>query len=168
MRRVAVIGRSGGGKSTLARKLGAKLDLPVVHLDVVFWRPGWVESETEPMRERLLAATDGGAWVIDGNFTSRVADLTLGRADAIVWVDQPRSLCLRRAIWRSLSQQGRTRADMAEGCDEKFDLNFYAYIWNWDRDSRPRMEAAIARFAPGIPLVRLRNDAEIAAFLDRA
>jgi adenylate kinase family enzyme len=168
MRRVAVIGCSGGGKSTLARKLGAKLGLPVVHLDVCFWLPGWVESETGPMRERLLAATEGGAWVVDGNFVSRVADLTLGRADAIVWVDQPRRVCLWRAFWRSLSQRGRARADMAAGCDEKFDLNFYAYIWNWDRHTRPKVEAAIARQAPGIPLIRLRNDAEITAFLDQA
>lgn len=168
MKRISVIGCSGGGKSTLARKLGEKLGLPVVHLDVVFWRPGWVESETEPMRERLLAATDGDAWVIDGNFVSRVADLTLGRADTIVWVDQPRLVCLRRAVTRWWKERGSNRADMAEGCDEKFDLHFYAYIWNWDRDTRPKVEAAIARLAPDIPLVRLRNDREIAAFLDRA
>jgi adenylate kinase family enzyme len=168
MRRVAVIGCSGGGKSTLARKLGAKLSLPVVHLDVVFWLPGWVESETGPMRERLLAATEDGAWVVDGNFTGRVADLTLGRADTIVWIDQPRRVCLWRAVWRAISQQGRTRADMAPGCNEKFDLNFYAYVWNWGRDTRPKVEAAIARYAPNIPLIRLRSDAEIAAFLDRA
>lgn len=165
MRRVAVIGCSGGGKSTLARKLGERLGLPVVHLDVVFWRPGWVESETGPMRERLEAATAGGAWITDGNFTSRVADLTLGRADTIIWVDQPLRVCLWRALWRALSQQGRTRADMAEGCAEKFDLAFYGYIWNWNRNTRPKVEAAIARYARETPLIRLRSDAEIAAFL---
>lgn len=168
MRRVAVIGRSGGGKSTLARRLGEALGLPVVHLDVLFWRPGWVESETGPFRERLEAATAGGAWITDGTFTSRVADLTLGRADTIVWVDQPRLTCVRRALTRWLRERGGARADMAEGCDEKIDFEFLAYIWNWDRDSRPQLEVAIARYAPATPLIRLRSDDEIADFLARA
>ena len=43
MRRILIVGNSGGGKSTLAQKLGEKLTLPIVHLDVLFWKPGWVE-----------------------------------------------------------------------------------------------------------------------------
>jgi hypothetical protein len=56
---------------------------------------------------------------------------------------------------------------MAEGCDEKFDPQFYRYIWNWDRDTRPRVEAAVAKYAAGKPVVVLRSDAEIAAFVAR-
>ncbi|HWA63748.1 MAG TPA: hypothetical protein VG939_20400 [Caulobacteraceae bacterium] len=167
MERIAIIGRSGGGKSTLARRLGARLGLPVVHLDVVYWRPGWVKSEAGPFRERLAEALAGGRWITDGNFMS-TADLHLARADLIVWVDQPRTLCVRRAIWRALTERGGRRADMAEGCDEKFDPTFYRYIWDWDRKTRPMVEATIAALAPRTPLVRLTSDAEIAAFADRA
>ncbi|MDQ0464745.1 adenylate kinase family enzyme [Caulobacter ginsengisoli] len=168
MNRVAILGRSGGGKSTLTRALSQRLGLPAVHLDVLYWRPGWAPSETEPFRERLQAATAGETWIADGNFITHVSDLTLGRADTIIWIEQPRWLCLARALWRVVRERGPNRPDMAQGCAEKFDPQFLAYIWTWDRLTRPRVEAAIARHAPDIPVIRLRSDAEIAAFLARA
>lgn len=165
MDRIAVIGCSGGGKSTLARKLGARLGLPLVHLDVLFWRPGWVESDNDSFRERLADALSGGRWISDGNF-SRNGDLHFAGADLIVWVDQPRSLCIRRAVWRVFTEGGGRRADMAEGCDERLDFKFLVYIWNWNRLTRPRIEDAIATHAPSTPLVRLTSDAAIATWLE--
>jgi adenylate kinase family enzyme len=162
--RIAVIGCSGGGKSTLARGLGAKLDLPVVHLDVLFWLPGWKESDAERFHAKLAEALAGGRWITDGNF-SRHGDLHFARAELIVWVDQPRWLCLLRALTRAIKERGRNRADMAEGCEEKIDFAFLVYIWNWNRLTRPRIEAAIASHAAHTPLVRLTNDRVIAAWL---
>ena len=69
-RRILIIGNSGGGKSTLARQLGAKLGLPVIHLDVLFWKPGWVESGDVEFREAVAAALSTPAWICDGNFGS--------------------------------------------------------------------------------------------------
>ena len=165
MDRIAVIGCSGGGKSTLARKLSARLGLPAVHLDVLFWRPGWVESDDAGFRERLSDALAGGRWITDGNF-SRHGALHFGGAELIVWVDQPRLLCVRRALWRALTQFGRKRADMAEGCRERIDLKFLVYIWTWNRVTRPRIEAALAAFAPATPVVRLTSDRAIAGWLE--
>ncbi len=50
MQRIAILGCSGGGKSTLARALGEALDLPVVHLDQLYWLPGWVERDKAGFR----------------------------------------------------------------------------------------------------------------------
>ncbi|MBS0408883.1 MAG: topology modulation protein [Proteobacteria bacterium] len=165
MDRIAVIGCSGGGKSTLARKLCARLGLPAVHLDVLFWRPGWVESDDASFHQRLSDALAGGRWVSDGNF-SRHGDLHFAGAELIVWVDQPRAVCVRRALWRAVTQFGRKRADMAEGCREKIDPKFIAYIWTWNRVTRPRIEAALAAHAPGTPMVRLTSDRAIAEWLE--
>jgi adenylate kinase family enzyme len=164
MVRIAVVGCSGGGKSTLACALGRRLGLPVVHLDTLFWKPGWVESDLAPFRAAVDEAAGGERWVMDGNFTS-ASPLRFARADAIVWVDQPRLLCLWRAVWRSVTAFGRVRADLAPGCPEKLDLAFYRYIWTWNRATRPKMDAAIATHGARARLVRLRNDREIAAFL---
>ncbi len=164
MNRIAIVGCSGGGKSTLARALGAALDLPVVHLDVLFWKQGWVESDREAFRAAVDAALAGERWVSDGNFTS-VADIRFTRADTIVWIDQAIPLCLFRAVWRTLTSFGRTRADLAPGCPEKFDLAFYHYIVTWNRAARPRLQSAIAVFGPQARLIRLRNDRDIAMWI---
>jgi adenylate kinase family enzyme len=67
-RRVLVTGLAGSGKSTFSRTLAAKTGLPLLHLDLYFWKPGWVapsESEWREQQRRLLA---GDAWIADGNY----------------------------------------------------------------------------------------------------
>jgi adenylate kinase family enzyme len=167
MRRVLIIGNSGGGKSTLARRLGAKLGLPVIHLDVLFWQAGWIESDSDDFRLRTAEALTGAAWICDGDFGSSL-DVRLPLADTVLWIDQPRWICVARAIWRALSYVGGERPDMAEGCREKIDFEFYRYIWGWDRTRRPRVDAALAKHGGHARLVRLRSDREIAAFLAEA
>ena len=46
MKRVMIIGQPGSVKSTLARFLGERTGLPVVHIDKIHWKPGWNERET--------------------------------------------------------------------------------------------------------------------------
>ena len=164
MQRIAIIGCSGGGKSTLARALGERLGLPVIHLDTLFWKPGWTESAAEPFRQAVEAAAEGEAWVIDGNFIS-ASTAHLARADTVIWLDQPRVLCLWRAFRRAITSFGRARADLAPGCPERVDPTFYRYIWNWDRLTRPRMESALATYAPCAGLVMLGSDQDVARFL---
>lgn len=165
MRRILIVGNSGGGKSTLARRLGEKLGLPVIHLDVLFWRPGWVEADEDVFRADILTALQAPAWVCDGNFGGSW-DIRMPLADTVVWIRQPRLVCLARAIWRVAAYRGqRTRPDMAEGCDEKLDLKFYRFIWTYDAKVAPGLEAALAEFGSHARVVRLRGDREIADFL---
>jgi len=164
MKRIAIVGCSGGGKSTLASALGRRLDLPVIHLDVLYWRPGWVESEPAEFRARVAEALRAEAWITDGNF-SAVADIRFVASDTIIWVDQPRLRCIAGALRRVIRWFGRSRPDLAPGCPEKFDLEFLRYIWTWDRVTRPRIEAAIVAHGAHAPLIRLKSDRDIAAFL---
>lgn len=55
MKKVLIIGSGGAGKSTLSQKLGAKLAIPVIHLDMHFWKPGWVEAERTEWRANVEA-----------------------------------------------------------------------------------------------------------------
>jgi adenylate kinase family enzyme len=50
MKRVVVIGNSGGGKSTLARRVAAQLDCPHVEVDSLLWQPGWRLTPVETWR----------------------------------------------------------------------------------------------------------------------
>ena len=66
-RRVVVTGMAGAGKSTFARQLSAKTGLPVIHLDVHFWKPGWVEPSDQEWHDLQSTLLAGAAWIADGN-----------------------------------------------------------------------------------------------------
>lgn len=138
MRRVLVLGCPGAGKSTLARSLGEALSLPVVHLDKLWWKSGWI-NRTEGEFDALLdAVLLGEEWVIDGNYL-RTLPRRLERCDAVVLLDYPRRVCLLRALRRILSWRGRTRPDMAADCPERLDGEFVRWIWEFHRTQRPQV-----------------------------
>jgi adenylate kinase family enzyme len=166
MQRILVLGGPGAGKSHLARRIGERLGLRVVHLDVFNFEPGWVEAETGDFRARIVEAIAGDRWVTDGNYTGKTADLRLARADAIVWIDQPRWLRMLRVVRRSLLTPRSGRADMAEGCQERLDRTFLTYAWRFDRDKRESILGRVREMAPHISITMLRGDREIDAFVE--
>ena len=162
MRRVAVVGPGGAGKSTFARELGRRLGLPVVHLDAHYWKPGWTPTppaEWGALQAELLA---GERWVADGNYGATF-DLRFGRADTVVVLAPPRLHCLAGALRRSLARRGE--AVQAAGCPERVSADFLRWIWRYPVDSRPRLDAALARHREHLRIVELGSRREAAAFL---
>lgn len=137
MERVVIIGCSGSGKSTLARQLGEKLNLPVVHLDRLFWKPGWQEATAEEFDEKLTAELEKDRWIIDGNF-SRTMQQRLAKCDAVIFLDYNRLVCLWGVICRVVKSYGKTRPDMGEGCPERFDWEFIKWVWNFNHRNREK------------------------------
>jgi adenylate kinase family enzyme/gamma-glutamylcyclotransferase (GGCT)/AIG2-like uncharacterized protein YtfP len=161
MKRVAVVGCSGSGKSRLARELGARLDLPVIHLDSHYWRAGWVptpDAEWTAMQAGLFSGED---WIADGNFHSTLRH-RIALADTVVFLDFPRAACLRGVLVRLLRQHGQVRSDMAPGCPERFDLTFLRWVWNFRRDVRPRTLDVLRDYeSRGGRLITLRSRREV-------
>jgi adenylate kinase family enzyme len=157
VRRVAVIGCGGSGKSTFARALGARLGLPVVHLDRHYWRPGWVPTPDAEWRRVQHELVSRDRWVIDGNYGSTL-DLRLAAADTVVFLDLPRRSCLRGVLARWA--RGHGRCVQAEGCPERVSLAFLRWVWRYPREGRLRVLAAIrAHAGPDVVVVRSRRDA---------
>ena len=91
-RRVVVTGLAGSGKSTFAVALAAETGLPVIHLDLAFWKPGWVAPSETEWREKRRVVLAGDAWIADGNYHETL-DLRIERADTVVVLDMPWWLC---------------------------------------------------------------------------
>lgn len=85
-RKIVIVGSSGSGKTTLARRLSEQINIKHHEIDELFWKPGWVQTAEAEFRESVSKVTGTDKWIIDGNYM-RVQDLTIGRADTIIWLD---------------------------------------------------------------------------------
>lgn len=162
LRRIAILGGGGAGKSTLARRLGDALGLPVIHLDRLVFGPGWTRRETAAMCADLSAALEPGAWIVEGSYAEASA-LTLPTADLVIWLDQPVWLRLYRAWRKTVTHRGRPRADRPDGCEEGFGWIYAQMILSFGAWT-PRVAASLEA-AAGPRLRRLRGDAAIRRFL---
>jgi adenylate kinase family enzyme len=165
-KRILVIGSSGAGKSTLAARIAHATSLPLIHLDHVYWLPGWREPSKAAWRETVARLCAGDAWVMDGNY-SGTFDIRMPHAEMIVFLDIGRFTCLAGVIWRVLANWGRSRPDMGPDCPERFDMSFMRYIWDFPAKNRPRILAAIATLGAHAEIVHVRSRREIDGVLAR-
>ena len=160
LRRVRVVGTSGAGKTTFARRLAEVLDVPYVELDEVFWDAGWVKRDREAARADLAARLAAPAWVVDGNWDSAAGDLLDAAADTVVWLDHPRRVVMRRVVRRSV-HRGVTRTELWHGNRESLrnlvrrDPHENIVLWAWTNHARVRERWEERAARPGPPVVRL-------------
>lgn len=162
-RRVRVVGTSGAGKTTFARALARRLDVPHRELDEVFWGPDWVKKDPDVARGILRGFLDdaAGGWVVDGNWNDARQGLA-GDADAVVWLDYPRAVVMARVVRRTLAR-ALLRRPIYHGNTESLrsltrrdpEENIVLWAWTSFADTRERYAAEAARGRT--PVVRLRT-----------
>jgi adenylate kinase family enzyme len=167
MKRVLVIGSGGAGKSTFSRRLGARLGLEVIHLDVEHWRPGWVEPPKEEWRGTVEELCARESWVMDGNYSGTL-EPRLAACDTVVFLDLPRVVCVWRVFKRWLLYRGVSRPDTAEGCHEQLNVEFLLWVWNYSKRSRPKVLALLEQYGEGKRIAHLRSSAEVERFLEQS
>lgn len=167
-RRVVVTGMAGSGKSTFADALARKTGLPVIHLDLHFWKPGWVEpseDEWRTVQQRVLAGED---WIADGNYSETLA-LRLKSADTLVVLDMPWWLCAGRALIRGFRMpdelpEGSTYTRLQRLRDES---RLAVIIWR-NRYSDPESERQIvAEHGRHLAVHVLKSKRSVKEFLNR-
>ena len=127
--KIAILGYSDSGKSTLARQLADYYNIPVLFLDTVQFKPGWAERDKDEGRKIVLDFMQkNDSWVIDGNYRGFYRDERLELADMIIYLKFPRLICLIRAFKRYFKYKNKTRESMADGCIEKIDMEFIWWI----------------------------------------
>ena len=142
------------------------LDLPLIHLDRFYWKPGWIEPPAEEWNQMVMSLVARDAWIMDGNY-SRTLSLRLPRAEAVVLLDPPTPQCLWGVIRRGLVTRGKRRPDMAEGCEEKPpDFQFLRYVMSYKRRSRPKVLRLIGD-AEHVQFHHLRNRRDATEFVSR-
>lgn len=165
MRRILLLGGGGAGKSTLAVRLAARTGLPLLHLDAIYWRPGWQSPSAEEWQAQIAALCRGEAWVMDGNYGGSLAP-RLAACDGVVFLDTPAWRCLLRVLRRWWRYRGGPRPELPAGCDERLDMAFLWWVASYGWRRRPAILARLdeARLA-GKRVWILRNAADIEDFL---
>jgi adenylate kinase family enzyme len=164
MRKILVIGSSGAGKSVFAARLAERTGLPLIHLDPIYWKPGWVKTPKDEWARTVDELLARDCWVMDGNYAGTL-DRRLAACDTVVFLDLPRTVCLRRAVKRRFMYRNRSRPDMTPGCEERVTWELVRWIWGYPRTQRPRVLARLAALRPDQRAVVLRSSAEADAFL---
>ena len=165
MERIVIIGCGGAGKSTLARQLGEKLDIPVVHLDKLFWRPGWVQVSREEFDKLHREALAREKWILDGNF-DRTMEERIQRSDTVIYLDFSRFACLMGVCKRVLTTYGKVRPDMGEGCPERIDWEFLKWVWDFNKNKREK-NYRLLNEAEGKETIVLKNRRAVKKFLEQ-
>jgi len=167
VQRVAILGSGGAGKTTVAVELGGRTGIPVVHLDPLYWAPGWVARPPEEFGAALAAAVGEERWILDGNVLwGDEDDPRFRRADTVVFLDLPRRTCIRRALLLRIRYRGERRPDLPDGCREEIELSFLRWMWGYPERVRPRVLRILAGLDPEIDVHHLRSDREVRRFLD--
>ena len=146
MKKIAVIGCGGSGKSTFSRKLSEILNIPICHLDKLYWKTGWIPTPNDEWNDLIKNLVSKEKWVIDGDY-GRTLDIRLENADTIIFLNMPMYLCIYRIIKRRLMYNGISRPDMNEGCPEKLDINFVKWVWGYNKNKKPEILSKLNKFS---------------------
>lgn len=172
MRRVVVVGCSGSGKTTVARRLAQSLDVPHVELDAFFNLYGWTDRASEEMRAIVDAETSRPGWVVDGNYLW-LMDLTWRRADSVIFLDLARATVMRQLISRTLHRV-ILRTALWNGNRERLgrvlsrDPRRSIVLWAWKRHPQYRVRYNCLRQDPlwgELSFVHLPTRRDVKAFL---
>lgn len=142
-----VVGTSGVGKSTAARRIGERLGLDTVELDALFHLPGWEQRPDQEFRALVAEATAGDAWVADGNYAV-VRDIVWSRAQVVVWLDYARWRVMSWVVRRTLKRLA-TRELLWDKVTEPWsnvlslDPERFAWAWTTYGDRRRRYASLI-------------------------
>ena len=165
--KIAVVGTTGSGKTTVARRLAEHLGVPHVELDALHWGPGWSEPSAEEFRTRVAEALTQEGWVVDGGYHGKLGDLVLEQADLVVWLDPPLWTILGRLWTRTLSRI-KGGDELWGGSRETWRGAFFSrnslFVWalQTHRGRRRRYEERLA----ALPTVHLRSERETEAWLE--
>lgn len=140
-KKIAIIGGSGTGKTTLADKLGILLNLPVIHIDGIHHLENWKIRDKDERDNIILEKIKSDKWITDGTYTSTLNE-RLKKAELVIYLDYSSFSQVRGVLHRYLKNHGKEKPEIP-GCKEKMSFEFLIWVWNWRKNKREKVLKAI-------------------------
>ncbi|WP_264804529.1 topology modulation protein [Cytobacillus sp. NCCP-133] len=118
--------------------------LQACHLDALYWKPGWVESELDDFSASQLEVVKRKQWIIEGSYSSTF-NIRGEKCDTVIYLELPLYLPVQ-SIEKVDHEPRQTRPDMAEGCQEKMDWAFLKFIITTYGPRKKKMEKRLLKF----------------------
>lgn len=169
IKKVAIIGNAGSGKSTLTKKMQHILQLPVYHLDQYFWKPHWTRPNPEEYKIVHDAICDQDEWIIDG-MNLRLLEYRIQKADSIIFLDIPRYKCFWRIFKRTITYYGRETPSSAQQCPERLNkefVQFLMWVWNFKVKYKPRIVELLNCYKDTKKIYTLSTQGDIDHYLQK-
>ena len=176
--KIALMGCSGSGKSTFAKRLEADLGYPAIELDSYFHQPGWQQMPDSQFKEKVVellanAEEGNGGWIVDGNYLSKLDSLVISKADVVLWFNLPKSLVMGRVIKRSL-RRAITREELWNGNREslsnlmRWDPEKSIIRWSWTQYGSyiEKLSALAAALDEGQLWLEIKSDEDLTSALN--
>ncbi len=136
LKKIAIIGNGGSGKTTVAFKLYEKLGLPIYHLDQYYWTSEWKRVDLEVFRQAHNDLCEKDEWIIEGSYHKLLYHRAIS-ADVIIYLDIPRHKCIFRVIKRAWLNLGKIIPGSPKAEQKLFTFEFIKFLkWIWDFDKR--------------------------------
>ena len=160
MQKILVIGCSGAGKSTFARRLRDRTGLPLYYLDRLWHKPDRTNVTQEAFDRGLAQWLALPAWILDGNY-SRTLPQQLEACDTVFFLDFPLEVCLAGVE----NRRGVQRPDMP-WVEEELNAEFLQYILDFGRDQLPIVTALLERYRGRRKIITFHSRAEADNYLN--
>lgn len=141
MNKVIVIGCPGSGKSTFSRTLHRLTDLPLYHLDLLYWNSDRTTVSKDVFVKRLKNVLVLDKWIIDGNYGSTI-EMRIKECDTVFFLDYPVEVCIDGIKLR----KGKTRSDMP-WIETEVDEELLEFIRNYNAQSRPKVLELLEQYS---------------------
>lgn len=164
-KKIAIIGSPGSGKSTLATSLSKQLNLPVYHLDLYQWEAGWVKRDKQKFIADHQEICLRDRWIIDGCGVRLLLAVRVQHADAVIFLDIPRLVCIWRIIKRWWQTRNIDRIDVPEGCRDRLSWQLFVYVWKFPAQLRAHIMEQLNEPRGKKPIIILSSAREVADFL---
>ncbi|AUW47420.1 AAA family ATPase [Rhizobium leguminosarum] len=150
--RIAILGPSNAGKSTLAVALSKKLGIPAVHLDQLHHLPctDWQSRPEAEFAALHDAAIHEERWIIEGSY-SRLMPQRLARATGVIVITSNHWLRFLRYLKRTLANQP-DRAGHLQGAKDSIKCGMVYWILLKTRNSGVKYAKVLQEF--GLPTVQ--------------